>query len=198
MTYWRAKMFNRKAASPKSMPERVLSSLPLRPGDSVADIGAGGGYFTIRMAGKVGEEGVVYAVDTDRRSLDHIMEDAERSRVRNVKLVQTDGGAPELPDSGIDLIFMRNVLHHISNPVGYLRDLKRSLKSQGVIAIIDYNENGRFSFHGLFHHSVGVDDLLGWMGEAGFGKAGSFDFLPEQSFTLFKPMVEIRDEKVLT
>lgn len=195
MTYWRGKMFNRKAASPKSMPDRVLGSLPLRPGDSVADIGAGGGYFTIRIAGKVGETGVVYAVDTDPRSLDHIMEAAERSNVRNVKTLRTDGGVPELPDNGMDLIFMRNVLHHIRDPVEYFSKLKRVLKEDGIVAIIDYDRSGRFSFHSLFHHSIDVNGLGSWMEKAGFTKVGSFDLLPEQSFTMFRPSMGIGDEE---
>jgi len=185
MGYYRARMFNRKAASRRSMPERLLDSLPLESGYKVADIGAGGGYFTLKMAEKVGKRGMVYAVDTDGRSLSFINGSAEEAGLRNIKAVHTKGGVPALPPESIDLVLMRNVCHHIEDPVSYFKELGRALKEEGIVAIVDYNGSGRFSFHSLFHHSVEEEELMELMKKAGFKKVISFDFLPEQSFTLF-------------
>jgi ubiquinone/menaquinone biosynthesis C-methylase UbiE len=187
MGYWRGRMFNRKAASRRSMPDEVLKALPLKRGDKVADIGAGGGYFTFKMAKKVGNVGYVYAVDTDRRSLDLIRTSAEERGLTNVKGLYTNGGVPEIPASSLDIVFMRNVCHHIEDPIVYFRKLRKMVKKNGIIAIIDYNGSERFSFHSLFHHSIDVRELSEWMGEAGYRNFRSYDFLPEQSFTLYTP-----------
>ncbi|MBN1390074.1 MAG: class I SAM-dependent methyltransferase [Candidatus Thermoplasmatota archaeon] len=187
MGYIRAMMFNRKAASGRSMPRMVLDSLPLKKGNTVADIGAGGGYFTLKIAERIGKSGMVYAVDTDERSLSFIVKSAENSGLGNVKAVHTDGGVPDLPPRSLDLVLMRNVCHHIGEPEDYFRKLKGALKQKGIVGIIDYMGSGSFSFHSLFHHSIDEKELVMWMRKAGYRKVISFDFLPEQSFTLFGP-----------
>jgi arsenite methyltransferase len=184
MTNFKAKMFNKKASDPKNKPEQILESFELQRGQSVADIGAGGGYFTLRFAEAVGKEGQVYAIDTDPRFLEFITNNAEEKGLNNVKTILTEDKI-NLPEKSLDLIFTRNVYHHLQNRVEYFRNLAKLLKSGGRIAIIEYKGGGRFSFRGMFGHYVPKEIILKEMDEAGYRLQKDFDFLPEQSFTIF-------------
>lgn len=178
----KAGMLNRKASDSKSKPDEVLDALELNPGQAIADIGSGGGYFCLRLAGAVGKEGRVYAIDTNQGSLECVKDSAKENGLNNVKTVLVTG-KPNLPES-VDLVFMRNVTHHMKNRVEYFKNLEDLLKPGGRIAIIEYKKSG-FSFHRMFGHYVPKETLIEEMEEAGYRVEKSFDFLPEQSFTIF-------------
>lgn len=186
MANFKAKMFNKKASDPKNKPDQILKNLELQRGQIVADIGAGGGYFTLRFAEAVGREGQVYAIDTDPVFLEFITNNAEEKGLNNVKTILTEDKL-NLPEKSFDLIFTRNVYHHLQNRVEYFRNLTKLLKSEGRIAIIEYKGGGRFSFRGMFGHYVPKEIILKEMDEAGYRLQKNFDFLPEQSFTIFSP-----------
>jgi predicted methyltransferase len=86
-------------------PDEVLALLAIRPGDRVADLGAGGGYFTFRLAEAVGPGGRVYAVDIDDDMLAHLARRARETGAANVEIVRADADDPRLPDGEIDLLF---------------------------------------------------------------------------------------------
>jgi ubiquinone/menaquinone biosynthesis C-methylase UbiE len=178
-------MFNRKASSSKSKPDEVIAALSIRKGHRIADIGAGGGYFTCRFAEAVGEDGQVYAVDTDQELSDCVKETALEKGLSNIETVNYDGRTLEIPRGVLDLIFMRNVTHHIENLDEYLRMLRVLLNRNGKVAIIEYKPAGRFSFRGAFGHFVPKGDLIREMVEAGYYLEIDHDFLPEQSFTIY-------------
>ena len=180
-----AKMFNRKASDPKNKPDEILETLALQLGQNVADIGAGGGYFSLRFAEAVGEGGRVFAVDTDPEFLEFIRDSAKEKRLDNVETVLVTKDSLTLPERNLDLVFMRNVTHHISNRVEYFRKLKPFLKPEGRIAIIEYRHGGRFSFRRMFGHYVPRGIIVDEMKEAGYQLREDLDFLPEQSFTIF-------------
>jgi len=179
------KMLNIEAASPKHKSKRIIESLHIQEGYTIADIGAGGGYFTLKFTKKVGETGKVYAVDTQLKYLDFIRREAEREGVNNIifVLATQDGMAP--PESALDLIFARNVFHHLSEPGKYFRNLKRFLKPSGKVAIIDHKPKGGFSFVSLFRHHTPEEVILQEMENAGYYLVESFDFLSEKTFSLF-------------
>jgi len=182
----RAEMFNRKASDPKNKPDEILEALELQQGQRVADIGAGGGYFSLRFAEAVGKDGRVFAVDTNPKFLEFIKDSAEEKKLNSIETVFATEDNPTLPDKSIDLIFMRNVCHHLPNRVEYFKKLKGALKSRGRIAIIEYKAGGgRFSFHRKFGHYVPKEVLKAEMKEAGYQLEKDLDFLPEQSFVIF-------------
>ena len=183
MTYWRGAMFNRKAR--RGSPDLVLSGLELEPGQIVVDIGAGGGFFTFEFSRIVGPKGKVFPIDTDRKALKEISLIARNEGFSNIDAIHTEGACPSLDDKSVDLVFMRNVVHHIIDPVGYFKDLRSILKDDGRVAIIDYVGNDRFSFHSLFHHSLVIDDLIGWMGEAGFRVERTCEIPGDEFFLIF-------------
>jgi arsenite methyltransferase len=181
---FQAKMFDRKASDPKNKPDQILEALALQLGQNVADIGAGGGYFSLRFAEAVGRDGHVFAVDTNSDFLEFIEERAKEKRLDNVKTVLATQDGLTLPES-VNLIFMRNVCHHIPNRVEYFTKLEEKLKPEGRIAIIEYKRAGGFSFHRMFGHFVPKELIVAEMNKAGYRLKEDFDFLPEQSFTIF-------------
>jgi ubiquinone/menaquinone biosynthesis C-methylase UbiE len=94
-------------------PEVVIRSLALQPGDHVADLGAGGGYFTFRLADAVGSHGKVYAVDIDKSNLDYIARRAQRDGYTNIETILAKPDDPLLPTERIDMIFTCNTYHHL-------------------------------------------------------------------------------------
>jgi ubiquinone/menaquinone biosynthesis C-methylase UbiE len=178
-------MFNKKASNPKNKPDQILETLALRQGQKVADIGAGGGYFSLRFANAVGREGQVFAVDTNEEFLEYIKYKAKEEGLNNVETVLVTEDDLTLPKGSIDLIFMRNVYHHLTNRVQYFKRIKGLMKPEGRIAIIEYRHGRRFSFRGIFGHYVPKEIIIKEMNEAGYQLEEDMDFLPEQSFTIF-------------
>jgi arsenite methyltransferase len=186
----RAKMFNRRASEGKSMPDTVIQSLELGPGQVIADIGSGGGYFSLRFAQIVGKTGKVYAVDVDPKLLDYVRRQGEAKGLLSLRAVPGNGFPASIPPGSLNLVFMRNVYHHLDDPASYFADLKKYLRPEGKVAIIDYKDDAKgFSFHSLFKHSVSPAKVKRDMAEAGYGLERSFDFLPEEYFLVFKPPI---------
>ncbi|KPJ68337.1 hypothetical protein AMJ44_06710 [candidate division WOR-1 bacterium DG_54_3] len=182
----RAEMFNKRAASPKSKPDEILKALDLRAGQKVADIGSGGGYYTLRFAAAVGAAGEVFAVDTKQAYLDFIRKAAAERSINNVKYILI--GKDSLPDAYLDLIFFRNVYHHLEERVALMKAYKPKLKPGGRIAIIEYlpGKGGFFSYRRLFGHHVPKEKIIAELEQAGYQKITEYDFLAEQSFTIFQ------------
>jgi ubiquinone/menaquinone biosynthesis C-methylase UbiE len=179
------KILNKEASSAKSNPAEIIASLNIREGEVIADIGSGGGYFTLAFAGKSGKTGRVYAVDVKPKYLDFIRRKAAQEGFDTVNYVLGTGGEMKLPEAGLDLVFARNVFHHLPEPADYFRNLKKYLKPDGKVAIIDHKPKRGFSFVALFKHHTPGETVAQEMERAGYRRRGSFDFLPDQTFTLF-------------
>jgi arsenite methyltransferase len=186
MSKKRPEMFNKKASKPRNKADQIMETLSLKPGQIIADIGSGGGYFTYRFAKAVGDKGKVYAVDTNQEFLAFIKKQATEQGLANVVTMHTASEHPELPKHTFDYVFLRNVSHHLPNRVNYFQRLKETLKTDGKIVIIEYDERGGFfSFQRLHRHFVPPNILLEEMKQAGYLIQKSYDFLSEQSFTIF-------------
>jgi arsenite methyltransferase len=181
----KAKMFNKKAADPKNKPDRILETLALQPGQSVADVGAGGGYFSQRFAEAVGENGIVYAIDTSPEFLEFVRKAADAKGLSNIKTVLVAEDKLILPKKSFDIIFLRNVYHHLQNRVKYFGNLKEFLKPGGKIVIIEYKRGGPLSFHRIFGHYVLKETIVKEVEDAGYKLKNDYDFLPKQSFTVY-------------
>jgi arsenite methyltransferase len=186
MSEMKAKMFNKKAARPANKADKIIQTLSIQPGQTIADIGSGGGFFTVRFAQVVGTSGKVYAVDTNQELLDFINKQASKNGLTNIMTVQTSSDQPNLPLHRFDIIFLRNVTHHLKERISYFKKLKEALKPQGKIVIIDYDGRGNvLSFQRLHHHFVPQDTLINEMIKAGYRLKTSYDFLTDQSFNIF-------------
>jgi len=179
-------MFNKKAAKPKYKANQIMETLALKPGQTIADIGSGGGYFTYRFAKAVGKHGRVYAVDTNQEFLEYINKQAEEQRLTNINTLLTTSDHLGLPTHSLDLIYMRNVTHHLPDRIEYFLGLKEVLKPNGKVVIIEYDgRGGSFSFHNRHRHLIPKETLLEEMKQAGYSLLSSYDFLSEQSFMIF-------------
>jgi len=116
----------------------IVAAAAVKPGMTVADIGAGTGLFTMLFADAVKPGGSVYAVDISPNFVEYIRETAEKRRVRNVTAVLTDGVELKLPDASIDLVYMSDVYHHFEHPAETLASIRRVLKPGGRLVIVDY------------------------------------------------------------
>ena len=180
------KMLNREAASPGRKAVQILDSLRITEGQSIADIGSGGGYFTLEFARRVGASGRVFAVDSKRKYLDFVRRQSERAGLHNIEFILAESGGVGLPASSVDLVFARNVFHHLPEPAAYFGDLGAALKPGGRVAIIDHAPNRGLSFVSLFRHFTPVEKIRDAMEAAGYVLSESFDFLPKQSFMIFR------------
>jgi len=186
MSEKRAKMFNKKASKPKNKADQILEKLALKPGQFIADIGSGGGYFTYRFAKAVDEKGRVYAIDTNQELLKFIEKQASEQKLTNIVTLLTASEHPDLPKHMFDYIFFRNVTHHLPNRINYFKSLSRSLKPDGKIVIIEYDgRGGFFSFQRLYRHFIPKEIIIEEMNQAGYKLQKSYNFLSEQSFSIF-------------
>jgi len=119
-------------------PHDVMTALKLKEGQFVADIGAGSGYFTLRLAQAVGEKGVVFAVDVDEGMLSYLRQRLARENIKNVQVMQVPAHDPLLIDGSADLVFLCNVYHHLEEREVYLRKLRKALKANGRLVIVDF------------------------------------------------------------
>jgi predicted methyltransferase len=173
-------------------PDEVVRVLGIKPGETVADLGAGGGYFTFRLARAVGPSGKVYAVDIDPAMVDYLRARAERENVTNVEVVLATEDDPRLPADGVDLIFTCNTYHHLAARPTYFARLKQYLRAQGRIAIIDHERGSGFLAR-IFGHSTADTVVRDEMRAAGYALEAAFDILPRQNFLVFADAGGLRD-----
>ena len=164
-------------------PEQVLQSLAIRPGERIADLGSGGGYFTFRLSQSAGPLGKVYAVDVDKDLLEDLAERAKKDGYRNVEPVFAKYDDPLLPEP-VDLIFTTNVYHHIEGRVKYFSGAAKYLRAGGRIAIVDFN--GKHWTATFMGHYTPVELVKKEMEEAGYRLEREFDFLDRQSFLIYR------------
>lgn len=182
----RAEMFNLRASTSKNKPNEIISRLRIKKGDTIADIGSGGGYFTTRFAAEVGLGGEVYALDIDKGLLQYIALQSKNNGFTNIRTVLIDKKVEGLPREGCDLVFLRNVYHHIHEPEEYFKEIKKFLKTNGKIAIIDYKKTNNFKFINLIRHFAKQEDIIRDLKKAGYRHIDSFDILQKQSFNIFQ------------
>ena len=166
-------------------PQKVVETLALRPGDLVADLGSGSGYFTFRLAAAVGPQGKVYAVDVDREMNDLLAKTIKEKKIGNVELILALLDDPLLPPTGVDLVFTVNTYHHFENRVAYFQRMRKYLRPGGRIAVIDFDR--RAWFVGMWNHYTPAEFIKREMEQAGFGLQRESTFLDRQSFLIFAP-----------
>ena len=127
--------------------ERLADALGVRVGSTIADVGAGGGRFTERLARRVGAQGRVYSTEIDEANRETIRRRIERAGLDNVTILEGAETSTNLPEACCEAVLLRNVYHHIGDPDAFARSLGRALKPGGRLAVIDF-EPGALWFHG--------------------------------------------------
>jgi len=168
-------------------PEEVIAALELDPGDRVADVGAGEGYFVPYLSDAVGLDGRVYAVDVEADIASRL--EQEFIGRSNVEVVLAEFHDPKLPDGQIDLVLLVNTYHHIERRPEYFARLRADLSSQGRVAIVEPNANLRGVLRPFVSsgHASSSAAIVREMDEAGYRHLEGYDFLPVQVFEVFEP-----------
>ena len=149
-------------------PAEVLGALPLRSGDTVADVGAGTGYFSLPLAQVVGAEGKVYAVDAQAEMLAHLRRKLQEGSVSNVELIHAEAESTALPDACCSLVFLANVWHEFADRSTVLEESRRILKHRGRIAIIDWRSDVERENGPPLDHSLDASNAVILLRSTGF------------------------------
>jgi arsenite methyltransferase len=165
-------------------PHEVLSALNIKPGEVIADIGAGTGYFTFRLAHFVGEKGKVYAVDVSSDMIRHINRRIRETNAANVVSILAELDDPLLPDRSVNRFFICDVWHHVENQSKYLSLMKKMLKPGGEVVMIDFNKK-EMPFGPPPQMKIAREDLIKQMQGNGFKLVKEHTFLPYQYFLVF-------------
>lgn len=164
------------------LPTRVVDALQLSRGQTVADIGAGTGYFTMALA-KSPASPRVYAVDVEPAMVEHVRQRAAKEGLTNVIAVQASAQRANLPFP-VDLVLLVDTYHHISNRVGYFTTLRLRLKPTARLAVIDHRPGGTDGPPEAVRSAP--EQVSAELGKAGFVLESQHDFLPRQYFLVFR------------
>jgi SAM-dependent methyltransferase len=165
-------------------PDKALEALGILTGSTVADVGAGSGYFTVRLAARVGPAGRVYANDLQPEMLKMLGARLVRERVANVTLVQGAVDDPKLPAASIDLVLMVDVYHELSEPQQILRAIRRALKPGGRLVLLEYRKEDP-NVPIRFEHKMTVDEARLELEAEGFRLSKVDNRLPRQHILIF-------------
>jgi predicted methyltransferase len=165
-------------------PDQIMDALGVAEASVVADLGAGSGWFTVRLARRVGPNGLVYAQDVQPEMLAAISRRVQREGMRNVRPVLGRGSDPRLPRRALDAILMVGVVHEIEDRVALFRELRTALKPPGRLGIVDFRLNGGGPGPDL-EDRVDPDLLVKEAERAGLEWKRSESFLPYQYFLVF-------------
>ncbi len=180
----------------KMQPARVIEVFGVKKGESIADVGAGTGFFAFRLANTVGAEGKVYAVEIEDELLDYIRNKMEQNKVTNIIPVKSSDTDANLPPASCDKILLVNSYAYFSDPIGFMKALRKALKPGGTVGVIDLDEDKvaekrkaikkplppHVMKQGELKHAK---DVVDEMKLAGFTLQASHDFLDTRHFLIF-------------
>lgn len=158
-------------------PSVVLTAMGLDVGMTMADVGAGPGYFTLPAAAWVGATGLVYAIDIEPEMLQRLEERLETNEVDNVRCLSSQESGLPLPDDSVDRVLLANVLHEAVEPVTLLREIHRILKPAGKLAVVEWVAAETESGPPLADR-LAADKARAYLAEAGFVDVADFEVGP--------------------
>jgi len=167
-------------------PDRVVADLNLGSGAVVADVGAGRGYFTFRLAAAVGEKGKVFATDIDTKALAAVKEQAEKQKVKNVETVPGEPTDTKLAPASADAALLCDVLHHVpeAQRAALVQNVAQAIKPGGTLFIIDWRDKPEVPFDRGRH--IPLDSLVKLATDAGLVLDAEFHYLKYQVFLRFR------------
>jgi predicted methyltransferase len=166
-------------------PQLVIDALEIKPGQTVADLGAGSGYYSFRIAPLVGERGTVLAIDVEPRMLRIVSERAKRDGVKNITTVLGTPSDPNLEPNSVDLLFMVDVYHELAFPFEVMTKVREALKPGGRVALIEYRaEDPAVMIKPV--HKMSERQIIRELTAAGFRHQKTVRTLPLQHLVLFQ------------
>jgi predicted methyltransferase len=162
-------VFEEPGRDQKLQINRVMDTLKLRPGSNVADIGAGGGWFSVRAARRVSPGGTVFAEDINPHAVDAIHDRALRENLPNIAAVLGTPDDPKLPANSLDAALMLRVYHEVAHPPTLLANLHAAMKPGGLFGVIDHPGNGA-------DHGINPEVVRSEVERSGFRLVAQYDF----------------------
>ncbi len=178
-----AHYFDDPARDAWQKPHEVIRALALAPDARIADIGAGTGYFTVRLA-HMTPRGRVYAVDLEPDMVKYLAERAKRDKLDNVTAVQATPSDPRLPEK-VDRVLLVDTYHHIQGRETYFRSLRDSLRPGAEVAIVDFTRDSPMGPPAAAR--IPKEQVVAEMQRAGYRLVRAPDFLPNQYMLVFAP-----------
>ena len=151
-------------------PAVVIGALAVQPGDAIADIGAGTGYFSLPLAHAAGSLGQVYAVDCQAEMLGHLQFKLDTGSISNIRVINADADSTGLPNASCDLVFMANVWHEFADRPAVLREARRLLNARGRIAVLDWRPDVEPGHGPPLHHRISATHAAANLQSAGFAE----------------------------
>lgn len=170
-------------------PDKALDAVGIANGSTVADIGAGAGYFTWRLAERVGPAGKVYGNDIQPQMLDLLRRNMEQRKLANVEPVLGTVDDPKLPRDGVDLVLLVDVYHEFSEPQKMLRKIRESLRKDGRLVLLEYRaEDPNVPIRP--EHKMTVAQVKAELEPEGFRLERTSGVLPRQHILIFRKSVQ--------
>jgi len=190
MSYEGADWLFRDTREAEEQPERMLDALKIQAGQTVADIGAGAGYTSLRLSRRVGPKGTVLATDVQPQMLAMLRDNAKVAGVTNIKPIRATQAATNLPDGQVDLALMVDVYHEAADPETLLRGILKALKPGGRLVLVEFRgEDPDVPIKP--EHKMTLAQVRKELEPQGFRFLESFEFLPWQHIIVFeKPAAE--------
>jgi ubiquinone/menaquinone biosynthesis C-methylase UbiE len=157
---------------------RVMDILGISPGKNVADIGAGSGWFTVRAARRVGDAGMIYAVDINDEAIQYIKDRAQKENLHNVTAILSHADDALLPPNSVDAVLLLKTYHEVAKPETLMCNLRAALRPGAKVGIIDRNGNGE-------DHGVARDVVVREVSASGYELAAQYDFVKGDKMDYF-------------
>lgn len=184
MSYVYADWLTRPEREREEQPDRVVAALRIPRGSTVIDLGAGVGYFTWRLAKRVGPDGKVIAVDIQPEMLDMLAKNMSKRGIDNVEPVLGTESDPRLPEGVAELALLVDVYHELADPIATMGHVRRALKPGGRLVVVEYRkEDPGIPIHPL--HKMTVDEVRREIEPTGFAFVEVLEFLPSQHIVVF-------------
>jgi len=180
-----SKVFDAPDRASWQKPEEVITKLAIVPGATVADIGAGTGFFSRYWSEAVGPSGTVFAVDVEPNLVAYLRDRADKERTVNLVPVLASYDNPRLPAGAVDLAVIVDTYHHIDQRLEYLRAFHRVLAPDARVVVIDWKP-GKLPVGPPDDHKIAADDVVREMNAAGYRLVDAPDFLPYQYVRVFR------------
>lgn len=169
----------------EEQPELLLDSLGIKPGDVIADVGAGVGYFSLRLARRVGRSGKVLAVDIQQAMLDELERSRAREGLDNIDLILGTPTDPKLTPNSLDLALLVDVYHEFARPAEMMEHIRAALKPSGRLVLVEYRgEDPAVPIRPL--HKMTEKQVLDEVIPMGFRHIETLSVLPRQHIIIFK------------
>jgi ubiquinone/menaquinone biosynthesis C-methylase UbiE len=186
MSFHGAPWLERVDREQEEAPEKLIAKLAFRPGQQVADLGCGSGYYSRRIARLVAPEGKVYGVDIQPEMLRMLEEGARKEGLTNIVPVLGEPDDPKLPAAAIDWILLVDVYHELQDPEPVLAEMREALAPDGRIALVEFRLEGDSAAHIRTEHRMSVEQVLLEWEPAGFELVELWEEMPTQHVFVFK------------